>query len=93
MPDVALTHIRIADRDPRVFAALIDAAYTQQIKARRCATLSLCLYDDDPLWAGLRHTIHSTIPMDVYWAPLTAGTDGASIERNDLWPGFEPYLV
>lgn len=91
IPDVALTHVFIANRDAMVFSALVDAAYDQQIAARRCATLSLCLYDGDPMWAGLKRSVYSSLPMDVYWAPLGGNVD--AVRRSDLWPGFEPYLV
>lgn len=91
LPDVALTHMFVADRDADVLAALLAQAYREVMRTRRYATLSLCLYDGDPLWAALRGMVYSTVPMDLFWLPLAR--DSAPLGDGSLWPGFESYLV
>lgn len=91
LPDVAFTHVFIADRNPDVLGALLACAYREVMRTRRYATLSLCLYDGDPLWAALRGMVYSTVPMDLYWLPLTHESE--PVADNSLWPGFECYLV
>jgi hypothetical protein len=91
LPDVALTHLSVENRDAEVFAELLAVAYRELMRTRRYATVSFCLYDGDPLWPALRHTVHNTVPMDLYWLPLDR--NAAPLEHDALWPGFESYLV
>lgn len=91
LPDLSLTHIHVKDRDPKIFAELLTVAFQEMIRTRRYATLTFCLYDDDPLWRALRNMISTTVPMNLYCMPLD---DSAELTLNsDLWPGFESYLV
>lgn len=91
LPDMALSHIRIENRDPEVFSQLLAVAYEEMARTRRYATLSFCLYDGDPLWGALRHTIHNSVPMDLYCMSLDSSIEPP--QDNTLWPGFESYLV
>ncbi|MDH5617776.1 MAG: hypothetical protein OEZ11_03975 [Gammaproteobacteria bacterium] len=91
LPDLALTHIRVRDRDPEVFAELLTVAFRDMIRTRRYATLTFCLYDEDPLWRALRNMISTTVPMDLYCMSL--GENAKPILNDELWPGFESYLV
>ena len=91
LPDIALTHVRVKDRDPEIFAELLTVAFRNLIPKRRYATLTFSLYDNDPLWRALRNMIYTTVPMDLYCMPLNGI---AALPRNNtLWPGFESYLV
>lgn len=91
LPDMSLTHIRVKNRDPEIFAELLTASFQEMIRTRRYATLTFCLYDEDPLWPALRNLVSTNVPMDLYCMSL----DGSAkpIENNVLWPGFESYLV
>ena len=91
LPDLSLTHIRVKNRDPAVFGELLTVAFREMIGTRRYATLTFCLYDEDPLWRALRSMIYTSVPMDLYSMPLD-GSARLSLDR-DLWPGFESYLV
>ncbi|MGB5326512.1 MAG: hypothetical protein WBN40_13985 [Pseudomonadales bacterium] len=91
LPDMSLTHIRVKHRDPEVFAELLTVAFREMICTRRYATLTFCLYDEDPLWRALRNMISTTVPMDLYCVSLDESA--TPTQNNDLWPGFESYLV
>jgi hypothetical protein len=91
LPDVSLTHLRVENRDPDVFADLLTVAFKELLGTRRYATVSLCLYDNDPLWRALRHTVRVAVPMDLYYLALDQSTE--PIRDCSLWPGFESYLV
>lgn len=91
LPDLSLTHIRVKDRNPEIFAELLTVAFREMIGTRRYATLTFCLYDEDPLWRALRNMIYTSVPMDLYCMSLD---ESARLTFNeDLWPGFESYLV
>ena len=91
LPDLCLTHIRVKDRDPKIFAELLTVAFREMIRTRSYATLTFCLYDEDPLWRALRNMIFTTVPMDLYCMSLD---ESAKPTLNDnLWPGFESYMV
>lgn len=91
LPDMSLTHIRVKDRDPGILAELLTVAFREMIRTRRHATLTFCLYDEDPLWRALRNMIYTTVPMDLYYMSLD---DSAKLTLNKaLWPGFESYMV
>src|SRR5262249_27669490 len=85
LPDIYLSHVAIRDRRPDVFAALLDAAYRDLAATRRYATVSLCLFDDDPLWEAIRAYWHAAVPMDLF--QVAPSIDSAR------YPGFEIYLV
>ncbi len=91
LPDMSLTHIRVKGRDPEMFAELLVVAFREMIRTRRYATLTFCLYDGDPLWRALRNMISTTVPMDIYCMPLDESAKPTL--NDDLWPGFESYLV
>lgn len=91
LPDLCLTHIRVRNRDPEAFAELLTVAFREMIRTRRYATLTFCLYDDDPLWPALRDMIFTSVPMDLYCVSLN--DSAMPTQNNDLWPGFENYLV
>ncbi len=92
LPDVAITHIAIADRCPDIFAALIDVAVKELFSQKRFATISLCLFDDESLWQSLRHYWYYSTPMDLYSMKLVPDTPDLSSEENRV-PGFEFYLA
>jgi hypothetical protein len=91
LPDLSLTHVLVENRDPDVFAALLTAAFRVLRRSRRYATLSCCIYDGDPLWAALQHTVRSSVPMDLYSFLLDRSAEPPADES--LWPGFESYLA
>lgn len=86
LPNVYLSHVAIRDRNVDVFASLLDASYRDLARTRKYATVSMCLYDGDPLWNVLRPYWHVAVPMDLY-------TIGGSQPEADVYPGFEIYLV
>jgi hypothetical protein len=91
--DVYLTHLQVRERDPAIFAALIDAAWARL--RHQHALIQLCLYDGDPLWAAMGRYRYASTPMDLYTLP-TGDTDAAvlaDISPAGLIPGFEIYLV
>lgn len=92
LPDIVLTHVCVANRDSSVFAALLDAAYRDAAATGRYATLSLCLFEADPLTPALEAYWHHRVPMDVYWLALDRAAPSlpASVGRI---PGFEMCLV
>ena len=92
LPDVALTHVCVAGRDPEVFAALLDTAYGEITSTGRYATMSLCLYDGDPLAAAVQRYWHVAVPMDLYWLKLDRAAEALHLDAERL-PGFEIYLV
>ena len=91
LPDLQLTHLHVKQRDPDVLAALLAVAHREAMRTRRYATLSFCIYDDDPLWRALTNTINNSVPMDLYWMPLAS--EVVPLANDDLWPGFESCLV
>jgi hypothetical protein len=92
LPDIVLTHVCVANRDPSVFAALLDAAYREAAATGRYATLSLCLFDADPLAAALERYWHYRVPMDVYWLALDPAASSLPASAGRI-PGFEMCLV
>jgi hypothetical protein len=89
--DIYLTHLQVKQRDPAVFAALLDAAWARV--RGRYALMQLCLYDNDPLWPAMARYRSTHVPMDLYTlssANAAPAIDGTSASRI---PGFEIYLV
>lgn len=107
LPNIYLSHIAIRDRRADVFRALLDCAYRDLAATRRYATVSLCLYDGDPLWEALRGYWYVEVPMDLYVVSADGGSpDAASpgpspgpppgnspTAGDRTYPGFEIYLV
>jgi hypothetical protein len=97
LPDIALTHVFVADRSAEVFAALLYAAQKDIFALRRHATISVCLYDDDPLAQALQAYWYVAVPMDLFWLDVGAMADPqhtqSSAPAKDSYPGFESYLV
>ena len=92
LADVALTHVSIAGRRADVFGALLDAAYRELWRSRRYATVTLCMFDDDPLTPALAPYWSVRVPMDVH--VITAAPDPATPTSVGAGvPGFEIYLV
>jgi hypothetical protein len=92
LPDLMLTHVCVANGDTRVFAALLDAVYGDAAATGRYATLSLCVFDGEPLAAALDGYWHHRVPMDVCWLALGAAAKPLHMEAGEI-PGFEMYLV
>lgn len=92
LPDVYLTHVAIQGRRSDVLSALLDSAYEDIARTRRYATMSLCLYDADPLWDALRPYWHVAVPMDLYAISLDGAYDERALHGPEF-PGFEIYLV
>ena len=92
LPDVALTHLVVPDRDPAVLAALLDVAVGECLGSGRFASVSLCLFDDDPLRPALDGYWHRDVAMDLYAMALE---DGVPLPPSpgDAFPGFEFYLA
>jgi hypothetical protein len=86
--DVYLTHLQVGERNPSIFAALIDAAWSRL--RHRHALMQLCLYDDDPLWAAMARYRYASTPMDLYTLPT--GEADIAVPGGSI-PGFEIYLV
>ena len=86
--DVYLTHLQVREREPSIFAALIDAAWRRL--RQQHALMQLCLYDGDPLWAAMEHYRHASTPMDLYTLPT--GDADVAVPADPI-PGFEIYLV
>ena len=61
------------------------------MRTRRYATMSLCLFDGDPLWRALRGTFRNSVPMDLLHLPVDRRL--APPADATLWPGFEHYLA
>jgi len=98
LPDAALTHVFVRDRDPSILSALLHRAVRQLFSTRRYATISLIIYDDDPLEPALRDFWCVRVPMDLYWVDVDRIEHPAAAAReldsgNYAWPGFESYLV
>ncbi len=97
MPDIALTHVFVRDRSAHVLAALLDVAQHDIFSSRRHATISLCLYDDDPLWNALGAYWYVSVPMDIYCVGIGVGDGvqgvGQLHSSRRRFPGFEGYLV
>jgi hypothetical protein len=92
LPNIYLSHLAIRDRRADVFAALLDAAYRDLAATRRYATISLCVYDQDPLWDALRPYWHVSVPMDLYIVSPQSSTRSLPLDA-ECYPGFEIYLV
>jgi hypothetical protein len=92
--DVYLTHLQVRDRNPAVFGALLDAAWSRVRLTH--ALMQLCLYDNDPLWAAMEGFRYTRTPMDLYTLPIhgeqTQCPIGEALFEGRL-PGFEIYLV
>ena len=77
--------------------ALLHAVQRDVFATRRYATISLCLYDDDPLLEALNAWWHVAVPMDLFWVDVVgiADADGSAPPRiaKERYPGFESYLV
>jgi len=89
--DIYLTHLQIRQRNPHVFAALLDAAWAHL--RGQYALVQLCLYDGDPLWSAMDRYRTFSIPMDLYTLPCRAGGPTFARESAGRIPGFEIYLV
>ncbi|KKB64416.1 hypothetical protein WM40_05725 [Robbsia andropogonis] len=93
LSDVYLTHLQVRGRDPAIFAALIDTAWSRL--RHRHSLMQFCLYDGDPLWKAMGGYRYAGTPMDLYTLP-TGDTDSnmpAYIPAANTIPGFEIYLV
>lgn len=90
--DIGLTHVSIRDRNPKVFSALLDAAYADLSSTGCYSTVSLSLFDGDPLWPALARYWFHAVPMDLYWLETDPGEREAPGPASAL-PGFESYLV
>lgn len=91
LEDVYLTHLQIRQRDPHVFAALLDAAWARV--RGQYALMQLCLYDNDPLWSAMDRYRTLAVPMDLYTAQCGEGNSGLLPDIRGAVPGFEIYLV
>lgn len=89
--DIYLTHLQVRQRDPEVFAALLDVAWAQVRKDY--SLMQLCLYDQDPLWLAMRRYRSVSLPMDLYTAPCGSNTPVFTEACAAGVPGFEIYLV
>lgn len=92
LPDIALSHLAVHERDPEIFAALLLSAMRREVRGRRAATVSLCLYDTDPLWPALADYWHYAVPMDLYSLRIAADAPELHVAETSL-PGFEFYLA
>lgn len=95
LPDISLTHVFIEGRLSEVFSALLRAAAGDVFATGHYATISLCVYDDDPLAPALDEYWHVSVPMDLYWTDIGALAGGQCSAGFDgsRYPGFESYLV
>lgn len=91
LQDIYLSHLQVRQRNPQIFAALLDVVWSHL--RGRYALMQLCLYDNDPLWRAMKRYRSVSIPMDLYTAPC-AGTASvlAPVDAQRI-PGFEIYLV
>lgn len=89
--DVYLTHLQVRQRNPQVFAALLDVAWAQL--RGQYALMQLCLYDADPLWSAMGRYRALSMPMDLYTLPCNGSGPGFTPEPAPAIPGFEIYLV
>lgn len=91
LKDVYLTHLQVRQRDPQVFAALLDAAW---VRTRgQYALMQLCLYDNDPLWPAMAAYRTLSVPMDLYTTRCGEAKSPLPPEMRGSVPGFEIYLV
>ncbi|WP_447770569.1 hypothetical protein [Pseudomonas kilonensis] len=91
LQDIYLTHLQVRQRNPHIFAALLDAAW---VRVRgQYALMQMCLYDNDPLWAAMNRYRSVTIPMDLYTAPCVGSASALAPVDAARIPGFEIYLV
>ena len=91
LPDIALSHLAVRERDPATLSALLERAVGNVARERRFATVSLCLFDDDPSWPALDGFWHHDVALDLYTLPI-GGASGAET-FGDTVPGFEFYLA
>ncbi|MDR3098045.1 MAG: hypothetical protein LBV73_13345 [Paraburkholderia sp.] len=93
--DVYLTHLQVRERDPAVFAALIDAAWSRVRSTH--ALMQLCLFDGDPFWPTMSRFFYTRTPMDLYVLSTREGREDRWQYRDEIsaqgMPGFEIYLV
>ncbi|MFC4703819.1 hypothetical protein [Paraburkholderia caffeinitolerans] len=93
--DVYLTHLQVRERDPAVFAALVDAAWSRVRGSH--ALMQLCLFDGDPFWSTMNRFLYTRTPMDLYVLQTREGRVDSSQLRDEIspqgMPGFEIYLV
>ena len=89
--DIYLTHLQVRQRDPHVFAALLDAAWARV--RHEYALMQLCLYDDDPLWPAMTRYRSTRISMDLYTLSTAGAAPPIDAASAALIPGFEIYLV
>lgn len=92
LPDIAITHVAIKDRRPDVFSALLDVAVAELKMQRQFATISLCLYDNDPLWPAMKRYWYYSVSMDLYSVRMTPNAPAIKLSENAI-PGFEFYLA
>lgn len=92
IPDVAISHVALPERRADMFGALLDVALHDSIRERRTATVSLCLYDDDPLWPAIGDYWQHSVPMDLYSFRIDEEAPELNVPANCV-PGFEYYLV
>ncbi|WP_322095642.1 hypothetical protein [Paraburkholderia bannensis] len=95
LSDVYLTHLQVLNRNPAVFSALLDAAWSRVRSTH--ALMQLCLYENDPLWAAMQGFRYTRTPMDLYTLPTdareVADPRTIDLELKGCLPGFEIYLV
>lgn len=91
LQDIYLTHLQVRQRNPHIFAALLDAAWARL--RGQYALMQLCLYDNDPLWTAMNRYRSVSIPMDLYTAPCIAHAPALAPMDAASIPGFEIYLV
>ncbi len=91
LQDIYLTHLQVRQRDPAVFAALLDAAWAGL--RSRYALMQLCLYDNDPLWPAMAPYRLTRLPMDLYTLSGTRNAPAVDPASAARIPGFEIYLV
>lgn len=97
LPDVAITHLAIKDRRQDVFATLLDALVKQLFSQKRFATISLCLFENDPLRSALHNYWYYSVPMDLFSFRGDSSSDDqgqpARVIADGPVPGFEFYLA
>lgn len=90
LQDIYLTHLQVRERNPQIFAALLDVAWARL--RGRYALMQLCLYDNDPLWTAMNRYRSVSVPMDLYTAPCVSSAPALALDAGRI-PGFEIYLV